>query len=273
MIKQLSTYTLAAVICGFGGSALAHTSIKDTAMEGTSRHASVYTAFTITHGCSAPDAPRNAKRMPVTAFSAVFPNGDDAMVFRVKPDESEVPLADLSKHIQGATKNAIPSLAFGGIQDRNIFKTTKEILGVKDEDGRARVRGVRLMNGKLQSDLVGLVQFRAGRPAFEPKSCAKALHVRVAVANYCTKAKSMDQDNRADIWMGHTTPKFNDADIVSVSRDGMGEGFWPKLTINRDMVANPMPKSCKNGGFDIIIQPSDADIDKNLTMKGYWPAK
>jgi len=269
MIKQLSTYTLAAVICGFGGSALAHTSIKDSAMEGTSPHASVYTAFTITHGCGGADY---AVNQAVTAQAAVFPNNDDAVAYRIKSDGTQAPLANLSKHIQGATKNAIPSLAVGGIQDTNVFKTIRETLGDKDEDGDRRVHGLKLTNGKLNTNLVGVIPFRAGRPAFESESCAKALHIRVAVANYCTKASSTDKDNRSDIWMGHTTPKFDDADVVSVSKTGEGEGFWPTLTINRDMVANPMPESCKNGGFDIAIQPSDEDIDKNLTIKGYWPA-
>ena len=65
--------------------------------------------------------------------------------------------------------------------------------------------------------------------------------------------------------MGQTTPLFNDPAVMPV------DTYWPTLVVNRNLTANPLAESCGDG-FDIAVQPSEADIDRFLPVKGYWPA-
>ena len=87
----------------------------------------------------------------------------------------------------------------------------------------------------------------------------------IAIANYCTKSKSEDDNDRADVWIGRLTEKFDDEDVVSV-------GFWPYLKVVRDLENNPLPDGCGEG-FEISVYPSDEAIDEFLPVEGYWPAE
>jgi hypothetical protein len=110
------------------------------------------------------------------------------------------------------------------------------------------------------------------------------LKIRVAVANWCEKGtKSYNSPSRVDLWIGHTTPKFNDQ-VVMPSADPKSI-FWSTLTVNRDLVKNPVTKACDQPtDYDTVyIEPSDADIDTYMPISAakypvgagafYWPTK
>lgn len=243
------------------GATLAHTTVlkKNTPtgwaareeLEGTSS----ISAATIAHGCSSPGADDTK---PVTAMSVVWPNGPYARTVRMDSGE-EIALAD------DMTGNAV--MRPRPVQDHNVFRKiwveTGDVPeydshGTKNSDNRA----FKYKQGKLATYLYGVIPYTASYPTFKPESCAYKLKINFAIANYCTYSRSAD--NRADIWAGELTEKFNDPDVVS-------EGFWPSVDVVRDMENNPLPADCGDG-YVIAVYPSAHDIDKYLPVKGYWPA-
>jgi hypothetical protein len=257
-LKKLAICSLTSAICGASPHVFAHTGIKDSATEGTT----LYTAFAITHGCAADhDGPQS----PVVAQSAVFPNGPAAVSVKVGVDPDghdgpktapETPI-NLADHIDGAIGGLI-GLSPGAIQDKSVFGAIREVINASEQ-----VRAIHLTKGKLQTNLVGLTPFRVSTPNFLPDSCARSLQIRVAVANWCSTSQNRNDDTRVDVWIGRTTSKFNDKGVVSV-------GFWPTLTVTRDLTNNPLPEGCGDG-FDIAVSPTDAQIDTFLPIQGYWP--
>ncbi len=238
------------------GNVLAHTTVmsKNTPTNYNSRDELEGTTglnnFSIPHGCDG---------QPVRAMSIVFPNGADSLAERTDTKES----VTLSDHITGnAVMGASPAV-------NSLFKKINILVGTvpsfishgeeKTEDTRAFV----FTNGSLRDGFTGLIPWRATFPAFKSDSCATALTVYIAIANYCTKSKNENDNDRADIWMGRLTEKFNDPDVVSV-------GFWPYLRVVRDLEKNPLPEGCGEG-FEISVYPSDEAIDEFLPITGYWP--
>lgn len=217
-------------------------------LEGTSS----LNTFSIPHGCDG---------NPVRANSVVFPNSSNAIAVRIDTRESVI----LADHIEGN-----PVMSPQAVQNNGLFQKVKMLEGdvplflshgtEKTEDRRAFA----YTKGELDSTLLGLLPWRATFPAFKSDSCAIALNVNIAIANYCTESKDEDDDDRADIWIGRVTPLFNDPDVVST-------GFWPFLTVIRDVVNNPIDESCGDG-FTIEVSPSDESIDGFLPIAGYWPS-
>jgi hypothetical protein len=266
MLKKLTTYSLTALLLGIGQNALAHTGIKDSGVE----NKTLYTSFVITHGCG---STANPTMLPVIAQSVVFPNGVNAgeiEAFKIDPVTlAQTPIADLNTEIVAKSSTGVALSLFSpkGIQDKSLFKTT-----TLTRDALGNIRGIKFTNGNkinpttfgMQPDLLGLSPFRVTSPKFQTTSCAKSLKVRIAIANWCTKGDASD-DRRADIWIGNATSKFT-ADVVST-------GFWPTMTVMRDLAVNPLPVAC-GAGYDVAIQPSSADIDANLPQPaglGFWP--
>ena len=251
---RLSQLALGVVLCGAVSGAYAHTVIRDAAKENTS----LYTAAIITHGCAGGEGETS---IPVVAQSILFPNHTDSILTRLDTNQP-ITLAEV---IDGVA--TVLPISPNGIQDKSIFERQREVADNSVLVGAHSVPNVRALQyfkGRLRTDLQGAIPFSVSGVNFVKTSCVKSLKVRIAIANWCTKSQSEDEDNRVDAWIGRTTPAFDDTGVVSV-------GFWPTLTINRDLATNPLPAAC-NGGFDVAIEPSDADIDKYLPLKGYWPA-
>lgn len=266
-LKALSLYTLVAAICGAGQAAYAHTGIKDSVDEGKS----IYTAFTITHGCQ--DTPGKEKLLPVAAQSVVFPNSVNpagAEAFKINADGSETAI-DLTTELEGTVGDSLATLSPGMVQDKNVFKKQKEIVEIDTKgtpeatDDVERVRAIQLTNGNLDTTAVGLIPFRVTAPKFKAASCAKSLKIRIAIANYCNKTKNTDKDNRSDIWIGDVTPLFNDGGVMP--HDWETSPFWPTLTVKRTTANNCAAEQ----QYDIAVQPAESDIDNFLGIKGYWP--
>lgn len=231
------------------------TEVKDEAIEA----ATLYTGFTVNQGCQ--DDVKSAAPLPVVALSSVFPNATDSNAFQINADGTETPI-NLADYIEGANGGVI-NLAPGMIQDKNIFKKQREIT-----DANGNVRGIEVKTGKLDVAAVGIIPFRVSAPAFKAETCAKKLNIRIAVANYCNKTKNTSKDNRSDIWIGHPTPLFSDSGVLP--HDFAATPYWPTLIVNRNLVDNPLGINCGDG-FDIAVQPSDADIDKFIPVDGFWP--
>lgn len=240
------------------GNTMAHTTVlsKNTPTDYSSRDELEGTTglnnFSISHGCDG---------QPVRAMSIVFPNGADNIVERSDTGES----MSLTDHITGnPVMGASPAV-------NSLFRKINKLSGTvpsftshgeeKTEDTRAFV----FTGGTLKDGFTGLIPWRATFPTFKSDSCATALTVYIAIANYCTKSKNEDDNDRSDIWIGRLTEKFDDADVVSVD-------FWPYLKVVRDLENNPLPEGCGEG-FEIGVYPSDEAIDEFLPMEGYWPAE
>ncbi|WP_374086164.1 hypothetical protein [Methylomicrobium lacus] len=227
------------------------TDVKDQAVESKTH----YTGLAITHGCQ--DDEQKWRLFPVRVVSAVFPNDVGALAYKVDPDTGTETSVNLADHIEGAI-GGLPTLAPEMVQDKSVFKKQKEVVGEND-----KVRALQFYLGKLDVAAEAVLPFRVSAPKFLADSCAKSLRVRIAVGNWCEHSKA--DPNRADIWMGQKTSLFNDSTVMP------GDGYWPTLVINRNLVANPLANGCGNG-FDLAVQPSKADIDRFLPVKGYWPA-
>lgn len=260
MLKKLTAYSLATVILGAGQMAFAHTGVKDQATEGKG----LYTAFTIGHGC---ESATISTPFPVRAQSVLFPNAADSVAHKLNADGSDGPLIDLANHITGVVGGGVTTLSPKAIMDRSLFTNLTSII---PNSSTGVVRGIRFSGGILPTDMVGLSQFKVSGVNFQPNSCAKSLKVRIAIANFCTNSRDTNADRRADIWIGHMTALFNDPGVMP--EDFQTDPYWPTLTVNRDLTKNPLPAACTNSGFDIAVEPSDADIDANLVFPGFWPA-
>lgn len=229
------------------------TDVKDEATE-SSTH---YTGFVVTHGCQ--DVDQLWRAFSVIAVNSVFPNSENSVAYKIDPDTKAESLIDPSEHLEGAIGGGLPGLAPGMVQNKSVFKKQREIL-----DDSGRVRGIQFYGGKLGLRADAVLPFRVSAPKFLANSCAKSLKVRIAVANWCEKSKA--DPNRADIWMGHMTSLFNDPAVMPDNSP-----YWPTLIVNRT-TALPAEEDCPDGHyFDIAVQPSDADIDRFLPIKGYWP--
>ncbi len=218
-------------------------SVRDE-LEGSS---SIINHIRIPHGCNG---------SAITAMGVVFPNGDVDAVRMDTGDE-----IDPSDHINGnAISGAKP------VQNHNIFRRIRyREAADPNSPGNNNVRAFQFRTGWLDPGLIGLIAFNANFPSFKEESCAKKLRVNIAIANYCTK--SQVGDDRADIWIGHFTPKFDDPVLVVQSPPG----FWPHLNVIRDLENNPLPDGCGEG-YEIAVSPSSSDIDEYLPIPQYWPA-
>lgn len=260
MLKRKRYLSIVSVLGAMvvSGNVMAHTTVmsKNTPDNYSSRDELEGTTslnyFSIPHGCDG---------QPIRAQSVVFPNGADSIAERSDSGDS-VTLAD---HIEGnPIMGAKPAV-------NSLFKKVKKLEGPvpaftshgseTTEDTRAFV----FTKGKLKDGYLGLTPWRATFPTFKSDSCATALTVYIAIANYCTKSTDEEDDDRADIWMGRTTDKFDDEDVVSVD-------FWPYLKVVRDLENNPIDEACGEG-FEISVYPSDEAIDEYLPVEGYWPAE
>jgi len=298
--KFLPIWSLVAVMAGASQNVAAHTGVKDKGTEGTT----LYTAFTLTHGCASNELGHgatevlgvdgNTAQLPVIAQTVLFPNASDAVFGKVDSAGYIAEELELSDYIQGAVGNILP-LSPTVILPQPFPNTyvVREPAGSNRGTG-GTTRGFQGWGTSIPEGggTLALAPFRVAGLKFVEGSCAKTLKVQIAVANFChTGGQSKDNaSDRADIWIGEMTSKFNDpllmpnAEGTTVSAtDTRDKIYWPTLTIERDLDANPLPAGCGDG-FDVAIHPSNADIDANLPLatprKGYklpgkkfWPTK
>ncbi len=199
---------------------------------------------------------------------------------------------DLTDDINGAVAGAGLTGLSLGLVSPNLFGNSVQ----PKLDAVGAVRGYSVFNtAKTQAltesiiSTTGLSAFKMAVPTFKTTSCAANLIVRVAVTNWCMKGlTSKTAVDRKDVWIGtdtgsvkysmmgpnhevmpnsRTTMGMTDA---TLSEQGNGTSFWPKITVRRDLVKNPLPASCNGESYDVVVQPSGADIDANLTIPGFF---
>ena len=317
MNNALKTLTSLALLAGTAQLAHAHAGFKDQITEGTVK---TWNAVAITHGCNT-NVGGEANGQPhkdVIAISAIFPNSPNMSDVVIRGSKGKPAVAEVKDAAGNITTPAVAGFISG--EETIIPNLANDIIGSTDTtplkaalsvitaggtlfpatipvaDGKGNVRGWQswsnssaLLESKknaLGADIstTGLSPFGINAFAFQPTSCAKTLKIRVAVANWCEKgAASYKSPSRVDLWIGHTTPKFNDQ-VVMPSADPKSI-FWSTLTVNRDLVKNPITKACDQPtDYDTVyIEPSDADIDTYMPIPAakypagagafYWPTK
>ncbi|MEY4684522.1 MAG: hypothetical protein RLZ25_981 [Pseudomonadota bacterium] len=126
-------------------------------------------------------------------------------------------------------------------------------------------------------------------------SCARSLQVKIAIADVCklNKWPVTKENAAADLWIPNTTAKFpyGNVDAVGTPVDAGNPaagskpltGYPATLTLWRDQLgtnpgaapsgtggassakANPLPANCGKG-YDVIVYPSNTDVDLNLPL-------
>lgn len=297
LVNKLALYSVATIVSVASQNVLAHTGIRDVVQEGLVS----YNAFNLSHGCDGNGDSATGNSKNIIAMSSVFPNAADplmAVVTKLDPTTGAVlgALADLSGEINGV----VPGVGFTGlglntIQPNvfpnfivNIDKTT--LIGAHSTPLK---RGFAAHNGPKPYESApiwqevtsgsALAPFVVGPVSFKSTSCALSLKVRIAEVNYCDKGlKGYKDPARADVWIGHLTTRFNDSQVMPYSQAEMDAGkvYWPTMTIARNLATNPLPAGC-GAGYNVAIEPADADIDANLPIpfgpapkaapQLYWP--
>lgn len=212
-------------------SASAHTTVQVQAAEATT----TYNNLVIGHGCTA----ANGSRLPVIAQSVLFPtvNPKFTITGSFGGNPAVVSISTLANVAQL-------------VQSRDIFTRQAE-----KKNAAGQVIGFESTEGRLEPDLHGLVPFRTAGIGFPADSCATKLIVQIAIADICEKGGTRN------LWIPGLTPKYADPAI-----DGIGAPA--NLTINRDLVKNPLAASC-GAGYTLTVTPSNEDVDANLKISGW----
>ncbi|MDO9103473.1 MAG: hypothetical protein Q7U57_00790 [Methylovulum sp.] len=210
--------------------------------------------------------------------------------------------SDLTDDINGAVAGAAFSNMGLGLVTPNLFGSliipkvndTLAIRGYAVFNGPVQQGPYSMIESPLQESIVsttGLSAFKFNVPTFKTTSCAKNLIVRTAVSNWCKRGGGKKHDaDRKDVWIGTDTGSVlysmtgPDHGIMPNSREtlgmtdatlteqGNGKSFWPSFTVTRNETTNPLPAACNGESYDVVVEPSGADIDANLTIKqGAYP--
>lgn len=282
MNSTLKAVASAVVLASTAQIAHAHAGFKDQITEGTVK---TWNAVNIGHGCATNAVPEGgvAFQKDVIAISTLFPNPSDIkdVTFRaskgtVAKAGEEATIANLSAHIVGATDTiaapiSINPVTAGGTMFANtiaIYDEKNKVRGFQGWSGSSPFNGPALLQSTLKYDsatgtntTVGLAPFGISAIQFKATSCAKKLVIRTAVADWCLKGTKNDSDPaRVDVWIGTKTAKFND-DLVMPNNPSVGGIFWPGLTVNRDLVKNPLPGT---KGFDASKITVDGDVNSGI---------
>lgn len=225
--------------------------------------------------------------------------GVDGTVLTGQP--TTLPVAnpnDLSDDINGALAGAAFNNLGLGLVSPNMFGN----IMLPTLNPESVIRGYAVFNGPVNghSELpltesivstTGLSEFKFNVPTFKSTSCAQNLIVRVAVTNWCKRGGGKIHDpDRKDVWMGTDTGSVlysmtgadhaimpNSRETLgmtdgAVTEQGNGKSFWPAFTVTRNLTTNPLPAACNGESYDVVVEPSGADIDTYLAIKrGAYP--
>ena len=224
--------------------ALAHTTVRDQMTEGKSGD----TALKIGHGCTTAGGIKRG----VIAQSVTWANVNPVIT---ASDSSTI--SALSEVItQGSLLGLIKP-----IQSRDIFARQ----GVK-VDANSNVIAFHGRDGALPPTFVGRVPVQISAVNFETASCAKKLLVKVAIADICVATAPTLFEGKVNLWIPSNGSSYA---TIGASRNIDGVGAPATLTINRDLVANPLEQAC-GAGIDVTVTPSAAEVDANLPIPLFW---
>jgi hypothetical protein len=227
----------------FSSPVVAHTTVKAQATEGVRDD----NAFKIGHAC---------EELPVRVQSVVFPT--DAPELTASDPGTTV--ASLSEVIeQGSLAGLVRP-----IQDGSIFR----VQGVKT-DANGNAIGMFGARGRLDPDLRGRVPFEFTSPSFVPDSCATRLLIEIAIADVCRPKGGRIEAGHLNLWIPDNGSRFA---IEGAAAGVDGVGGPATLIVNRNLASNPIDTSC-GGGFSLTVTPSAEQIDRDLPIPRYWPAR
>jgi hypothetical protein len=232
----------------FAPAALAHTTVKNQMTEGVRDD----NALRIGHGCFDESGQAHA----VIAQSVVFPTEAPVLT----PSEPNEVVNDLSEVIEQGSLAGLIAL----IQDRSIF--TKQ---AEKTDANGNVVGFHGTHGDLDPTLAGRVPFQFTPPNFVPESCVTKLLIKVAIADVCKRRLPNLRPERVNLWIPADASRI----ATEAGANGVeGIGSAATLTVNRNVLANPLPESC-GAGFTLTVTPSAAQVDRDLPIPRHWPAR
>jgi hypothetical protein len=220
---------------------LAHTTILSQASEGSRAD----NALRISHGCEERD---------VRAQSAVFPTE----LPQLAASDPNVVIGDLGEVIE---QGGLAGL-FRPIQDTAIF-SRQGIL----RDPLENAIGFFGSDGRLDRELSGRVPFEITAPNFVPSSCAARLVIEVAIADLCKPRPRAHPDARfMNLWI----PANGSQLAIEAAAAGVdGVGAPARLTVNRNLSANPLGAAC-GAGYTVTVTPAPEQVDRDLRVPGRW---
>lgn len=234
----MSTLLLAAT------GAQAHTTVRDQMTEGKSGD----TALKIGHGCTTAGGIKRG----VIAQSVTWANVNPVIT---ASDSSTI--SALSEVItQGSLLGLIKP-----IQSNDVFAKQ----GVK-VNANSNIIAFHGRDGVLPPTFLGRVPVQVSSVNFEPTSCAKKLLVKVAIADICVATAPTLVEGKVNLWIPNNGSSYA---TIGTSRNIDGVGAPATLTINRDLVANPLDQAC-GAGIDVTVTPTAAEVDANLSIPLFW---
>lgn len=249
-IQQVKNVTKAALavaaIVGFSHNALAHTRLATPQVtEGVRSDNNV----AIGHGCG--------DGTYVIATSVVFPDGEDSVL---KVNGTVVTDKVISDYVSNYGNQ------YQKIMNIGTFKAEDEKF-----DPQGNTVGFYVKDGKLPDYYNAFLPFRAGAHTIESTSCASSVKVVIGIANICKVTNVAGfSDATVNLW----TP------AVGSIFDGVGLHGYDSpatLTINRDLVANPLSGDCSEAGDVVELIPSKAQMDRDMPIvvkgKQWWPQR
>ena len=299
MNNTFKALTSIALLAGTAQFAEAHSGFKINTLSSADTTATTWNAINVTHGCG--DVAGTTKK-DVIALSILFPVAAKAdfgtNVFASKGlatvltssaatkaaiDPNYDPSVDFDFGTTGTAPNTIanPTPAITALTAGNIFPNTipvavsGKVVGFQSWLGKPYVGGSPILETVKDEagtaiSTTGSGIFALSKVVFKPASCVKTLKIYAASVNWCESGKkSVSSLTRLDAWVESATTVFG------VTSDITDATFPPKLTINRDLVKTPITvgTDCEGKADTVILQPSDAFINKYLPIKSdKWPA-
>jgi hypothetical protein len=253
-----------------GQSVFAHTTIQNAITAG----ATGYSAIVIGHGCTT-----NPNYPNVVAESVVWPTQSPYVTSAINVGQTgtiATPPALVSDALATSNTGATPLASLAGIpqlvQNKDVFRAQVERNNAITSGGA--VVGWISTLGNLGTHLHGLVPFRFGAVGFNKTTCATVAKINLAVADICdpsafnangTFAGLNYTNGGVNLWLDNTQVGFFGFPIEAGAASAT-------LTVNRDLVNNPLPANCAPTGTDpqytVTIKPSQADV--NLLVYPGW---
>jgi hypothetical protein len=263
-IKMLACVSVAVLVAG---QALAHTGVRDVAVEGLAS----YNGFTITHGCAAvgegattPPKPGEEQQYPVIGQVALFPYGKYA-VWKDASGNVIAPVTGEDGKVRnngnGTIKEDSLSLSVTGYDAYSSpFTSSQEIV-----DANGNVMALLWKDGAMEPKKNAITPFKITAPNIV-QNCTR-LKVRIGVINYCDKAKNEANDAKGPFKQpkdafGHAIPMLSlDGDVQKNARGA--KMFGDLNSGNGDNNRADWWFTAPNGGSKLYK-------DKDVLQPTYW---
>jgi len=234
-------------------SAFAHDELQTTVIdESPDGVEGTYNRLAMSHGCFNP-ATNSTDRASI-GVSLVFPNGMDSSI-TVDGKAVKQPLTDFVSNWGDPIKI---------VKSNDIFTMQAYI-----KDAAGKHLGFWAAGGRLKGDRIGLIPFFVNPITIEPTSCVSTIEFVLASVEICQVTTLAGiKDETTFLWTRANVGSKFDSIKGSDSYDAA-----TSLTVKR---VSPLPASCNSKGVKVVVTPSAAQLDRDLTIKvqgtQVWPA-